>query len=317
MPHTVAQLSQYLAGYKRPQDSFIDVINVTLPRIYNMGLWNGCMYETSMSGAAGYVTLPDDADAVLACTIDDMPAPTRAMWHDVRLVGRHPEIPDYFGLIDLGYFPTLTDISSFEQITTLDLISVINEQEDESVLLDDLVDARITVRYEMQDGRIISTDGSFVEFNGVAFIEVINAVRIVSISYDNLPFQIRLIACEPDGNPIDTLALCEASNGVTQYRRFKVPNAREDTMVHLLLKRGFRQLIRDTDIVRLENLNAIKHGLLGSIAEDNADDQRAEYHWSIVARLLDEELDAFRGGAKPTLMLGVWGAGAGGPTGMM
>ena len=55
------------------------------------------------------------------------------------------------------------------------------------------------------------------------------------------------------------------------------------------------------DIMHLGNLNAIKHGLLGMLAEDNADLERAQYHWTICRQLLDEELDAARGAAKPKL----------------
>ena len=47
--------------------------------------------------------------------------------------------------------------------------------------------------------------------------------------------------------------------------------------------------------------------MLGMIAEDNADLERANYHWGLVRQLLDEELDAFRGSAKPTLNLNIWG----------
>jgi hypothetical protein len=59
--------------------------------------------------------------------------------------------------------------------------------------------------------------------------------------------------------------------------------------------------------VYLSNFNALKHGLLARLSEDTADIERAEYHWLTCAKLLDEELDAFRGSARPALMLDVWG----------
>ena len=38
-------------------------------------------------------------------------------------------------------------------------------------------------------------------------------------------------------------------------------------------------------------------------AIDNADLERAQYHWTICRQLLDEELDATRGAAKPKVTL--------------
>jgi hypothetical protein len=89
-----------------------------------------------------------------------------------------------------------------------------------------------------------------------------------------------------------------------------VSDAYADTTVHLLLKRACPDNLVDSTIIHLGNINALKHALLGRIAEDNADVQRAEYHWSVVEKLLDAELDAHRGAAKPKMMLNLWGANA-------
>jgi hypothetical protein len=73
--------------------------------------------------------------------------------------------------------------------------------------------------------------------------------------------------------------------------------------VKLLLKRAWEPVLTQDDVIYLGNLNAIKHGLLGMLAEDNADLERAQYHWTICRQLLDEELDAARGAAKPKPIL--------------
>jgi len=78
------------------------------------------------------------------------------------------------------------------------------------------------------------------------------------------------------------------------------------------LKRKFQKLLSSTDVVYISSLNAIKHALLGSIAEENADVERANYHWSVCRALLDEQLDAHRGAAKPAVNFSP--AGAGGST---
>ena len=50
--------------------------------------------------------------------------------------------------------------------------------------------------------------------------------------------------------------------------------------------------------------------MLGNIAEENADLERANYHWGVCGNILDEQLDAHRGAAKPTLKFDPSGVGA-------
>lgn len=110
--------------------------------------------------------------------------------------------------------------------------------------------------------------------------------------------------------PTLTLAIGRG-NEVARFRRFRVSNpASEEKTILLLLKRRFETLFKDTDTVYLSNINAIKHGILATIAEDNADIERAEYHWSVCNKLLDEEKSAYRGMVRPELNLDPFGGSA-------
>ena len=100
------------------------------------------------------------------------------------------------------------------------------------------------------------------------------------------------------------------ANQVTRYRRYRIDNRNEKTMsLRLLLKRKFRTLLDSTDVVYLSSLHAIKHAMLGSIAEESADVERANYHWSVCRAVLDEQLDASRGAAKPAVKFDPSGVG--------
>ena len=100
---------------------------------------------------------------------------------------------------------------------------------------------------------------------------------------------------------------------VFRYRRMRLFNSDSSTkVVNLLLKRSFTPLINYSDIIYLGNLNAIKHGLLGTIAEDNGDMDRAQYHWAVCRQLLEEEMDAHRGSIRPTVKFDP--SGGAGPT---
>jgi len=92
-----------------------------------------------------------------------------------------------------------------------------------------------------------------------------------------------------------------------QYRVAPVHTASKAT---ILLKRKYVHVTGQTHKVFTPNDNSIvKHALLGKLGEDNADVERAEYHWQTAQRLLDADLDSFRGGAKPVLQISPNGAG--------
>tara|TARA_R100000388_G_scaffold33104_1_gene25818 strand:- start:13650 stop:14006 length:357 start_codon:yes stop_codon:yes gene_type:complete len=104
---------------------------------------------------------------------------------------------------------------------------------------------------------------------------------------------------------METLTLAKGrGNDIPRYRRFRLanPQAREKHIA-LLLKRRFFPLLDNTDVVNLSNINVIKHALLGTVAEDNSDTERANFHWGMCKMILDEEKDAFRGMAKPKVNL--------------
>ena len=47
------------------------------------------------------------------------------------------------------------------------------------------------------------------------------------------------------------------------------------------------------------------------LAEDNADVQRAEYHWQTAQKLIEADLDSYRGGARPKMVIAPEGVGSG------
>lgn len=99
------------------------------------------------------------------------------------------------------------------------------------------------------------------------------------------------------------IAAVPAGSGVLRFRRFRTSNKAPDTTVHLLVKRGAPSNLVAATVIHLGNLGALKHGLLGLIAEDNADLERANFHWGMAGKLLDQELAAMFGSAKPTLRM--------------
>ena len=110
--------------------------------------------------------------------------------------------------------------------------------------------------------------------------------------------------------PVTKLAVVNAASTVSRFRRYRVDHANQKVKLRLLLKRKFVDLLDSTDLIYVSSLSAIKHAMLGNIAEENADLERANYHWGVCRNVLDEQLDAHRGAAKPTLKFDPSGVGA-------
>jgi len=109
--------------------------------------------------------------------------------------------------------------------------------------------------------------------------------------------------------PSTKLATLREPNKVGRYRRYRVDVNNQKASLRLLLKRKFTSLLEPTDLIHISSLSAIKHAMLGNIAEENADLERANYHWSVCRGVLDEQLDAHRGAAKPAVRFDPTGSG--------
>jgi len=117
------------------------------------------------------------------------------------------------------------------------------------------------------------------------------------------------IRTNPD-DPDTTIATVGPDATVTRYRRYRIPSATEDTTAHVLVKRAFEPLVNDDDLIYISNLAAIKHGLLGLIAEDNADLERAKYHWVEAQKNMEMEMESARGSAIPNIQFDIMGIGS-------
>ena len=78
------------------------------------------------------------------------------------------------------------------------------------------------------------------------------------------------------------------------------------------MRRKYVYVEENDDLVFIPNdATIIKHALLGKLSEDNADVQRAEYHWQTAQKLIEADLDSYRGGARPKVQVAPEGVGSG------
>ena len=299
---TVKAVTKALSDYVRPDEDIVAKLNMVMPRLYAMGMWRDLLYDWSIETTNDYFTLPEHSDSLLGAMLQNSPVEAQSQWHDYRISGYASGGPaPIFGIVDDGFHPTKEEIpypdSSYDiTIKAIPIPESPNLPTEGEVSID-------TVQG-------LNRNTNTVSLQGDSFIEITDAnsqpIEIKNISYYGIPEKIRIIAeVDPSDDTATTTTLAEIKgDGVARYRRFRFHNSDSSVKnVKLLLKRAWEPVLTQDDIMYLGNLNVIKHGLLGMLAEDNADLERAQYHWTICRQLLDEELDATRGAAKPKVTL--------------
>jgi len=299
---TVKAVTKALSDYVRPDEDIVAKLNMVMPRIYAMGMWRDLLYDWSIETTNKYFSLPEHSESLLGAMLQNSPVDTQSQWHDYRISGYASGGPaPIFGVVDDGFHEAkedlvhkvVTDIYSIRvapiqpntNLPTTGSITVVYGVNGDSEVGEDSV---VTHTFDLAGGSTPLTTSA-------------GAVSIKSISFADIPEEVRVYGHYSVDNTETTLAVVKG-DGVARYRRFRFHNSDSSTKnVKLLLKRAWQPVLTQDDILHLGNLNAIKHGLLGMLAEDNADLERAQYHWTICQKLLDEELDAARGAAKPKL----------------
>ena len=305
-------------------------LNLALPRLYNMGMWRDLLFEHVVTTTASTFTIPDNAESIISALVDpdgsstdySYPNPVYSQHHDYRISGRNDRAGDHtlsaFGIVDDGYSATVEEpvadktyslrLAPINPATALPASGLIYV-----TFSDGTNTSKLGTDESSADGGKFTWDGS-AALNTVSVTSDITSISEIRVWTIELSAPVQLLWVEKDSSPEVTLVAAtnlREKNQVTRYRRYRIDNRNEKTMsIRLLLKRKFRKLVDSTDVVYISSLNAIKHAMLGNMGEDNADLARANYHWTVCQTLLEEQLDAHRGAAKPMISFDPSGVGA-------
>jgi hypothetical protein len=292
---TVKSLSDQLSSYCSPDQQFLPVLNLILPRLYSMGYWRDLCYEMEITTSNGYFSLPAEAESIMCATVDGTPKNLWAQWHDYKVGGTPNSYSAYpiFGIVDDGYGPAVevipSDINHSVRLVTI------------SPNLSLPADGSVYVGYEVESGLKRNYLFEIDDSATMVIPEPDTDIRkITEVRFQGVPVKVRLEAFDTD-TETKVYTLAEGRGDfVARYRRYRTsqPSNGDTQKVFLLLKRAFLPLMDESDIVYLGNVNAIKCAILATTAEDNADIERSGYHWQVCRQLLEEEKDASRGGAR-------------------
>lgn len=276
------------------------VLNQVLPRLYSMGIYRDLTIQYQLPIVDGCITLPKNAESVLMFQLNKTPSKVRSLWHDFKAAGMTGGVdPMLWGLVDAGYHATQVLMPEPE----IDF-EVVRSAYDTN---------KSPINHKHFTIEMIATNGE----------EMFSAQSVLNVSEINLGFpeavtSIESIRFTPSTvgriydivgvqNPDVVLATVGPHAEVTRYRRYRIPSTSETTTAHVLVKRAFEPIVDDHDIVYISNLAAIKHGLLAVVAEDNADLERANYHWTECQKNMELDMESARGAAIPSVAFDIMG----------
>ena len=310
---TLGQLQTHLATagstnaghYIEPGSAFVGAMNEIGPRVYAMGFWKDLLTEQVYEGADGYISLDRNIDAVLGAVVNNLPQRVYSSFHDKAMLGNVEFLPDRYGLVDMNYHALKRDIADLQDVDAEDVtaISTLYLFTTANVAVSDvtIADGDITVRGRTADG--VPVTGVIAGTTTLTIAFPTPVVFIDEIVGSDLPFQINLLLDNADFESVAAEVL--RGYDVVRYRRFRVGGARDSTFVHVAVKLAWLPVSADSDVVYLGNLSAWKHALLGKMAEDNADIERANYHWLVCRQMLEDEISAARGAAIPKISIDI------------
>lgn len=312
--------SQYLDVADATHIGFRKAMNEIMPRLYKMGYWRDMYVEHTQEASKGYIALPQDTDSIVAGIIDNNLVPTRSLWHDYKIYGTNDQDDTLLSsFIDDGYHTTYRDLDGTTQYTLN--ITDIGPNSNAAIFSHASAEIKIIGRKAGTTApdtiTITLSNNSSTTSKDSTDTDVVHIERII---YKDIPagHLTRLQAVQTSDNSKKViLADIPSGQGEIRYRRYRIGGTDSNSSAHILTKRRWVSLDIHSnsdlseDPVYVPDDAIVKHALLGKLAEDNADVQRAAYHWSVCEKLLEEDTDSFRGSAKPTLRIAPQGVGSG------
>ena len=305
---------QYLDASESGESDFRSALNEVMPRIYKMGYWREMMVEHTQDASAGYISLPQDTDSIVAAMLDNNPRAPQSLWHDYKLFGTNDQDKTHLNaFIDDGYAPTYRDLVSGSQYkiqyhtlkapfnvnpATGDLTIKYRAYGDATDGANALIAGATKLEGDSFNGETKTFSGGAQSSATDVFSTTITDVtEILEISWASL---------EAD-HPVQVQALYQGTAGESP----STDSTKDLILAHMLLKRRWVDVDSTSDLAYIPSNSILKHALLGKLAEDNADVERATYHWGVVKELLETDTDSYRGAAKPTLQVAPNGVGGG------
>jgi hypothetical protein len=311
---TVADARVTLEKYGPSAAAFLSYLNQVCERLIYSGKWKGAVIKTTFDSSAGFITLPPEYLSVLGMTYNNWPGPIFGEFHTYFESGPGTplEASGWLGqLQDMGDgFCSQKDIIEANPRAAPAVVA----QPGAIVLYSTGSDNGKVVRIfgiEQETGEpVTDPDGELGENI------TLNAPSVQSTKhYSKLTDVIKA----PTNGPVRAWVLPSSGAATYQiaswlpgetrprYRRYRT--GKFEHAIQILCQRRFMPARVETDWVIPGNLAALKFGIKAMRLEDTGYEDKATSLWDTATKWLNDEATASRGGAQPSIPVGVWGWG--------
>jgi hypothetical protein len=297
---TVSQISALLSSYVTPGATFRTSLNMVLDRLYQYGDCKDLEAEVSFDGTSGYICLVPDYASILAARINDIPVDIKTTRYEYQRRGPgllYAPTSTIYGLIDEGFVPVMSDLpeDGLAALTFTVTGGGVWATGDSIVIVYD------TASHGRKTSTLAIASGLTAGQTTATLTPLSNITSFTAISHTSMPDRVLATQDDEDDNTIIYAILLPGDN-TARFRRYQVPQAPTadlDTYtVDALCKRAFIPLVADTDYVILDNIQALRYGLLALVQDDAGNHDEADILWERAYKALNDDLSESRGGAE-------------------
>ncbi len=298
---TVADARRFL-GNLFSADDVVPYINQASERIINSGLWKGAISYAGFPSVTNYFTLPYQFLSVIGAEWFRCPVPVFGQFHDFviggpgqPLIGFPPQ-----GIVeDLGDgYPTQLDIPT--DASTL------------RITLDNSADAGKVFRLYGDD----ANDRQIFDVHGMGInLTTVNPSATTSQTFNTITGIQAPVNADGSSTMIGGWTLSSVNAGTPtvlsyyypnearpSYRRYGIgvtssTNTQVPNAVTVLVRKRFIPVYKETDWIAIGNLGALKFGM--QAIDSEAAKNEAQPLWDKCFAILNQELHATRGAARP------------------
>jgi len=281
----------------------VDRINEACRRLMTAANWSGTVNRLRIVSKLNTITLPRGAVKILNVTIDT--APRQVFNQAYEFLDNGPGEQGVEGgygpdLVDLGDgWPTFFDLPCGDHVTH-SLVALSSCPEDAlatlTVMGDDGYGAELTTNglpgvlvpiNRWQNGTEGTINANTLQLSASKFKRITAVHKPVTKGY------VSLYTYDPADHRMYFVSKYHPDETVPGYRRYRLnsPNFTESRNVLCLVKMRFEPLSHDTDLLPVQNLDAVKHEVMAIREENTGNATTAEAFHNKAIRLLNEQLE--------------------------
>lgn len=308
----VGDVRRFLGNLFSPED-VIPYINGGQERLVNSGLWKGAISYCAYPTVTNFFTLPYPFLSVIGTQWFRCPVPVFGQFHDFVIGGPGQPMANYppCGIVqDLGDgYPTQVDIPTDASMLRITLDSALDAGKVFRLYGDDANDKQIFDSHGMGINLTTVNPSATTSqtFNAITGIQA-------PVNADGSSAMIGgWTLSSVSGATVTQLSYYYPNEARPSYRRYQfgtttstdtqVPNA-----VTVLVRKRFVPVYKETDWIMISNLGALKFAMQAIDSEASKNTDQSQPLWAMCFEVLNQELHATRGAARPELSYEVLGS---------